>query len=77
MKVDKVVLVFRSPLSLLLIRASGRVTDRESFSFSSRLICRIVCGTVPPAETFNIHHSLQIPADCYPSLQIQGNPIKV
>ncbi|CAI2326165.1 unnamed protein product [Caenorhabditis sp. 36 PRJEB53466] len=43
----------------------------------TRLITRLILGSVPPNETFPVHHSLQIPFDCYPSLCWNGNPVQV
>ncbi|CAB3403758.1 unnamed protein product [Caenorhabditis bovis] len=42
-----------------------------------RLITKLIVGSVPPNETFNIHHSLSIPIDCYPTLCWNGSPVQV
>uniref|UniRef100_A0A8R1HW35 Arrestin_C domain-containing protein n=1 Tax=Caenorhabditis japonica TaxID=281687 RepID=A0A8R1HW35_CAEJA len=43
----------------------------------TRLITRLILGSVPPNETFPVHNSFQIPFDCYPSLCWNGSPVQV
>ncbi|CAB04523.3 Arrestin C-terminal-like domain-containing protein [Caenorhabditis elegans] len=43
----------------------------------TRLITRLILGSVPPTETFAVFHSFQVPFDCYPSLVWNGNPVQV
>ncbi|KHJ79969.1 hypothetical protein OESDEN_20367 [Oesophagostomum dentatum] len=51
-------------------------------NFSARLITRLVCGSVAPGDSLSLHHSIQIPHDCYPSLErnnisIQSRPVYI
>ncbi|PIC46272.1 hypothetical protein B9Z55_006019 [Caenorhabditis nigoni] len=43
----------------------------------SRLITKLILGSVPPNESFAVFHSFQVPFDCYPSLCWNGNPVQV
>ncbi|CAI5440965.1 unnamed protein product [Caenorhabditis angaria] len=55
-----------------LIYASG-----DAQKIDSRLMSKQIIGSVPVNGQFQIHHSLKIPHDCYPSLVLNGSPIQV
>uniref|UniRef100_A0A1I7XTZ0 Arrestin_C domain-containing protein n=1 Tax=Heterorhabditis bacteriophora TaxID=37862 RepID=A0A1I7XTZ0_HETBA len=59
------------------LRQKTTYSSGEAKKVDTRLISRLICGSVSSGGTFLLHHSLQIPADCYPSLSINGNPIQV
>ncbi|ETN70462.1 arrestin domain protein, partial [Necator americanus] len=59
------------------LRQKVYYTSGEAKRTDNRLITRLVCGSVAPGDTLTLHHSIQIPHDCYPSLERNAISIQV
>lgn len=59
------------------LRQKVHYTSGDAKRSDNRLITRLVCGSVAPGEALPLHHSIQIPHDCYPSLERQSINIQV
>nr|CDJ97030.1 Arrestin domain containing protein [Haemonchus contortus] len=59
------------------LRQKVHYTSGEAKKTDTRLITRLVCGSVAPANVLPLHHSIQIPYDCYPSLERRSINIQV
>ncbi|CAI4231777.1 unnamed protein product [Auanema sp. JU1783] len=59
------------------LRQKVLYSSGESKKTDQRLITKLICGSVAPEEEFALHHSIQIPMDCYPTLDLLDNPIQV
>ncbi|VDL67609.1 unnamed protein product, partial [Nippostrongylus brasiliensis] len=59
------------------LRQKVHYTSGEAKRFDTRLITRLVCGSVAPNDVLTLHHSIQIPHDCYPSLDRRSINIQV
>ncbi|KAJ1353204.1 hypothetical protein KIN20_009791 [Parelaphostrongylus tenuis] len=58
------------------LRQKVQYISGEAKRNDTRLITRLVCGSVAPENTLALHHSIQIPHDCYPSLERTRNKYK-
>ncbi|KAE9419514.1 hypothetical protein Angca_000511, partial [Angiostrongylus cantonensis] len=59
------------------LRQKVHYISGEARRTDTRFITRLICGSVAPGNTLALHHSIQVPHDCYPSLERHAINIKV